>query len=94
MSEFLRKDKLDLVTFSNDVDSRNLAEINNKHAVGVKQTDQVLYADYAPFMLLSEASLNDLNCRLENHVTVRHFRPNILVKDCQAFDEVILYLKH
>jgi uncharacterized protein YcbX len=89
LSDFLGKDKLDLVTFSDDVETRRLAEINNKLAVGVKQTDQVLYADYAPFMLLSEASLNDLNSRLENPVTVRNFRPNILVKDCQAFEEVI-----
>lgn len=84
----MEKENLDLVTFADDVDSRNLASMNDEKAIGVKATDQVLYADYAPFMLLSEASLNDLNSRLEKPVTVRHFRPNILAKDCEAFDEV------
>ena len=93
MSQFLEKDNLDLVCFGDDDESRKLIELKNDKAKGLKPTDEVLYADYAPFMLLSEASLDDLNSRLEKPVTVKSFRPNILVKDCQAFNEVKQDLK-
>lgn len=35
-----------------------------------------------------DASLEDLNGRLQNKVTFRSFRPNIVVSGCQAFAEV------
>lgn len=44
-------------------------------------------ADFNSFMLISQASLNELNSRLDVPVTMRNFRPNLIVKDCSAFDE-------
>ena len=38
-------------------------------------------------LILSEASLDDLNKRLDNHVDMRRFRPNIVVKGCEPFAE-------
>lgn len=51
-------------------------------------TEQVAYPDVGPVLLLSEASVDDLNSRLEKDVTAERFRPNIIIGDCQAFEEV------
>lgn len=48
---------------------------------------KVAYPDVAPVMLLSEASVKDLSSKLEKTVTVERFRPNIIVSDCEAFEE-------
>ncbi len=47
----------------------------------------VSFADGNPFLLVSEASLADLNRRLTDPVDVRHFRPNLVVSGCEAFAE-------
>ncbi len=54
---------------------------------GGEPNDQVSYADQCPILLISEASLADLNGRLETPVTMQHFRPNIVVTGCDAFAE-------
>lgn len=45
--------------------------------------------EFNSFMLISEASLIDLNSRLLKNVEMLQFRPNIVVKDCEPFFEVI-----
>ncbi|KAK7904544.1 hypothetical protein WMY93_017151 [Mugilogobius chulae] len=47
----------------------------------------VAYPDFAPVMLLSEASVKNLNTKLEKEVTVERFRPNIIISDCEPFEE-------
>lgn len=49
--------------------------------------DAVSYADDYPILLASEASLADLNARLKEPVTMKHFRPNIVLNGCDAFEE-------
>lgn len=49
--------------------------------------DQVGFADGFPFLLLSEASLQDLNSRLNRPVPMDRFRPNIVVEGCDAYAE-------
>ena len=49
---------------------------------------QVAYPDCSPIMLLSEASLVDLNTRLEKKLKMDQFRPSIVVTGCDAFEEV------
>lgn len=49
---------------------------------------QVAYPDCSPIMILSEASLADLNTRMEKKAKMEHFRPNIVVTGCDAFEEV------
>lgn len=49
---------------------------------------QVAYPDASPLLVLSEASLADLNTRLEKKVKMDNFRPNIVVTGCDAFEEV------
>lgn len=45
------------------------------------------FADGNPFLLMSEASLADLNSRLETPVDLRNFRPNLVVTGCDAYAE-------
>ena len=49
--------------------------------------DVVKFADMNPILLLSEASVDDLNSKLETPVSVRNFRPNIVVVKTQPFEE-------
>jgi uncharacterized protein YcbX len=49
--------------------------------------DEVSFADGAPVMLLSDASLAELNGRLERPVTIDRFRPNIVVSAETPFEE-------
>jgi hypothetical protein len=44
--------------------------------------DIVSFADGFPFLLLSEASVDELNRRLENPVSAARFRANIIVQGC------------
>ncbi len=45
------------------------------------------FADGFPFLLISEASLEDLNDKLEFPVPMNRFRPNIVVSGCEPFAE-------
>lgn len=47
----------------------------------------VSFADAYPFLLISEASLADLNSKLAQPVPMNRFRPNLVVKGCEAFAE-------
>ncbi len=49
--------------------------------------DEVSFADTYPVMVANEASLADLNAKLESPVPMNRFRPNIVVKGFEAWDE-------
>jgi uncharacterized protein YcbX len=49
--------------------------------------DSVSFADGYPFMVLSQASVNDLNSRLAEPVPMNRFRPNFVVADTEPFAE-------
>lgn len=49
--------------------------------------DRVGLADGFPFLLISEASLANLNARLEHPVPMNRFRPNLVVRGCEPFAE-------
>lgn len=48
---------------------------------------KVGYADSSPILLISEASLQELNSRLKTPVSMDRFRPNIVVEGCEPFEE-------
>ncbi|MEQ8380914.1 MAG: MOSC domain-containing protein [Coleofasciculus sp. A1-SPW-01] len=50
-------------------------------------SESVSFADGFPFLLISEASLQDLNQRLEQPVPMNRFRPNLVVSGCEAYAE-------
>lgn len=47
----------------------------------------VSFVDAFPFMLLSQASLNELNSRLAQPVPMNRFRPNLVIEGCTAYEE-------
>lgn len=49
--------------------------------------DRVSFADGFPLLLISEASLEDLNARLSGPMSMSRFRPNVVVAGCGPFDE-------
>jgi uncharacterized protein YcbX len=49
--------------------------------------DQVSFADGFPLLLISEASLADLNSRLDAPVEMRRFRPNLVVDGNRPYAE-------
>jgi uncharacterized protein len=52
-----------------------------------KSGEHTAFADGYPFLILSEASLDDLNSRLDRPVPMNRFRPNIIVSRCEPFAE-------
>ncbi len=53
----------------------------------VDERDVVSFADAYPFHLIGEASLGELNRRLEDPVPMSRFRPNFVVEGSAAFAE-------
>lgn len=50
-------------------------------------TDRVEFADGYPFMLISQASLDDLNTRLQQPMSMQRFRPNLVIDGCAPYAE-------
>ncbi|MBD2090766.1 MOSC domain-containing protein [Microcoleus sp. FACHB-1515] len=53
----------------------------------VDERDRVSFADGFPYLLISEASLADLNSRLATPLPMNRFRPNFVVSGCEPFAE-------
>ena len=54
---------------------------------GGRQGDITGFADSSPIHLISETSLETLNSNLSDKVTAMNFRPNIVVRGNEAFEE-------
>ncbi|XP_027624766.1 mitochondrial amidoxime-reducing component 1 [Tupaia chinensis] len=83
ITSFLNTQPYRLVHFEPHMPPRNSHQIMEVFG----PTDQVAYADTSPFLVLSEASLADLNSRLEKKVKANNFRPNILISGCGVYAE-------
>ncbi|MEY8199915.1 MAG: YcbX family protein [Colwellia sp.] len=51
------------------------------------RTNQLAFADGYPLLLISQASLDDLNKRCPEKITMNQFRPNLVIDNCEAFAE-------
>lgn len=63
---------------------------SERRAVSPKRArpdDIVSFADAYPLLVISEASLADLNSRLPQPLEMRRFRPNLVLADCEPFAE-------
>ena len=87
LSDVLEAEGLDLVVFGESLEARRVRDINEA-GNGGRSDDVVIYEDYSPFMLISQASLDDLNKRTPRRLTMRSFRPNFVVKNCEPYAEV------
>ena len=90
-AEFLGNDVAD---WCSDAMQRNLRLVRwaeeSARPVSKRHTDidnQTAFSDGYPVLMISEASLADLNGRLEQKVTMDRFRPNIVIRGCDAFAE-------
>lgn len=52
-----------------------------------KNGEEVSFADGYPFMVTNQASLNDLNARLEQPVPMNRFRPNLVIAGAEPYEE-------
>ncbi|KAD3338011.1 hypothetical protein E3N88_33532 [Mikania micrantha] len=69
-----------LVRFNEELETR---PVDPNYAPGFR----VMFSDGYPFLLASQGSLDSLNERLMEPVTINRFRPNILVDGCEPFSE-------
>ena len=49
--------------------------------------DNTAFSDGFPILLTSQASLDDLNSRMDEDIPMARFRPNVVVSGCEAFSE-------
>ena len=54
---------------------------------GGQLNDIVSFADQAPLLMISEASLEHLNNKLDRPISMANFRPNIVISGCEGHDE-------
>ncbi|XP_004439730.2 PREDICTED: mitochondrial amidoxime-reducing component 1, partial [Ceratotherium simum simum] len=83
ITRFLKTQPFRLVHFEPHMRPRNSHQVKDVF----RPTDQIAYPDASPFLILSEASLADLNSRLEKKVKATNFRPNIVISGCGVFAE-------
>jgi uncharacterized protein YcbX len=62
----------------------SLRPVDTRYAT---QSEPVSFADGFPFLLISEASLQDLNERLDEPISMNRFRPNLVISGCEPFAE-------
>ena len=49
--------------------------------------DRTGFSDGFPLLLISQASLDDLNSKLDTAIPMKRFRPNLVITGCEAFAE-------
>lgn len=63
---------------------RQIRQVDQRYA---QPHDQTGFADGFPLLLISQASLDELNDRLTEALPMRRFRPNLVVTGTDAYDE-------
>lgn len=56
-------------------------------APGAHDGDAIAFSDGNPILFASQASIDDLNSRLESPIPIRRFRPNVVLNGCGPYDE-------
>ena len=78
-SEFLQRE-VRLVWFA--ADAKRQVDLNY-----ARPGDQVAFADGFPLLLISQASLDDLNARLSMPIEMQRFRPNLVIEGGEPYAE-------
>lgn len=63
------------------------SEIRTVDQTFAQEGDRTAFSDGFPVLLISEASLDDLNRRLVSPVPMARFRPNIVISGCEPYAE-------
>lgn len=64
--------------------SENIRRVDQKYALA---NDQTSFSDGFPFLIASEASLALLNQQMNLSLSIRRFRPNLVIGDCTSYAE-------
>jgi MOSC domain-containing protein len=65
-----------------------LMRMSNQHVRRANMGEaQLAFADGYPFLIISQASLDDLNGRLSEALPMNRFRPNIVLEGCAPYQE-------
>lgn len=83
MNKFLEKDQYRMVVSTDQLEKRDV----KLHGGTPADDCQCIYQDSAPFNILSQASIDNVNSKVEKSVSEKNFRPNILVEGCVEFAE-------
>ncbi len=59
-------------------------QVDPDYAIG---SNQIAFSDSFPLLLISESSLIDFNKRVNEEISVRRFRPNLVLKNTDPFQE-------
>ncbi|XP_015593480.1 mitochondrial amidoxime reducing component 2-like [Cephus cinctus] len=88
LSRFLLQEDtgLRLVYYPLDRPAREVRTKNKAFPLTIT-ADTGAYPDATSYSLINEASINDLNTRLEEPVTPQHFRANFVVKGAEPLEE-------
>lgn len=62
-----------------------IRKVNPEYAINAD--DHTGFADGYPILVISEASLQDLNSKLDSPLPMNRFRPNLVVRGCEPFAE-------
>ncbi|XP_013416781.1 mitochondrial amidoxime reducing component 2-like [Lingula anatina] len=89
MNRYLKKDGMRLVYCHPSLSKREMRTKKTYFPNRSRPGDQALYPDFSAFLLMSEASVKNVNSNLPEgkEVYMRTFRPNIVVSGCHAFAE-------
>ena len=59
-------------------------QVDQKYAIG---KNQVAFSDGFPLLMIPESSLKDLNSRIPEEISMKRFRPNLVVKNTLPYQE-------
>ena len=62
----------------------SIRTVDQKYALA---NDQTSFSDGFPFLIVSEASLTLLNQQMNLSLSMRRFRPNLVISDCDSYAE-------
>ncbi|XP_066281032.1 mitochondrial amidoxime-reducing component 1-like [Branchiostoma lanceolatum] len=85
-STYLKKPNCRLCYCADHLRKRQLEE-DEVYGNLAKHGEEVGFQDLGQYLMISEASLANLNAKLEQPVTSRNFRPNIMVSGCASHAE-------
>ncbi|KAL4238503.1 Mitochondrial amidoxime reducing component 2 [Mactra antiquata] len=87
VSDYLGSPGLRIVYYSNELEDRNYINEIKPWQTSANENDVTGFADWASYMFLTSASLEALNKQLKRQVTMKSFRPNIVIDGTDAFEE-------
>ncbi|MEJ0106327.1 MAG: MOSC N-terminal beta barrel domain-containing protein [Bacteroidota bacterium] len=66
----------------------SLRKVDQRYAL--HNDDITSFSDAYPVLIIAKESLQDLNSRLEGPLPMNRFRPNIVIEDCEPYEEDVM----